>query len=53
MDKKTEKQRRTAFESLPPAILESLSKEEKQDFLTAEEWPEELFEKLDEFIIKD
>jgi len=53
MDKKTKKQRQTAFESLPPSIRETLSEEEKKDFLTAEEWPEELFAKLDEFIIKE
>ena len=27
--------------------------EEKELFLTAEKWPEELFEKLEEFIIKE
>lgn len=52
MDKKIEKERKIAFESLPPAIRETLSPEEKQLFLTSEEWPEELFSKLDEFIVK-
>jgi len=53
MDKKNLKERKFAFESLPPAIRESLTPEERETFLTAEEWPEELFEKLDEFIIKE
>jgi len=53
MDKKAQKERQKAFDSLPPAIRESLSQEEKQLFLTAEQWPEELFQKLEEFIIKE
>lgn len=53
MDKKTLKERKTAFESLPPAIRENFSPEEKEMFLTAEEWPEALFQKLDEFIVKE
>ncbi len=53
MDKKTLKERKIAFESLPPAIREALSPEEKELFLTAAEWPEELFQKLDEFIVKE
>ncbi len=53
MDKKTLKERKTAFESLPPAVRESLTPEEKEIFLTADEWPEELFAKMDEFIIKE
>ncbi|MCG8685423.1 MAG: hypothetical protein MI892_11145 [Desulfobacterales bacterium] len=53
MDKKTEKERKIAFESLPPAVRESLSAEEKEMFLTADEWTDELFAKLDEFIIKE
>jgi len=53
MDKKTQKERQQAFDSLPPAIRDSLSPEEKQLFLTAEHWPEELFQKLDEFIVKE
>ena len=52
MDKKTQKERQIAFESLPPAIRETLTPEEKEMFLTSEEWPEELFAKLDEFIIR-
>lgn len=53
MNKKEQKERQIAFDSLPPAIRESLTPEEKEIFLTAEQWPEELFAKLDEFIIKD
>ena len=53
MDKKTRKERKVSFESLPPAIRDGLTEEEKEMFLTADEWPEELFAKLDEFIIKD
>lgn len=53
MDKKTQKERKFAFESLPPTIKESLTPEEKLIFLKAEEWPEELFAKLDEFIVKE
>ncbi len=53
MDKKTLKERQISFDSLPPAIRDSLTEEEKQMFLTAEEWPEELFAKLDEFIVKE
>jgi hypothetical protein len=53
MDKKPEKVRQEAYESLPPAIKESLTPEEKELFLTAEEWPESLFTKLDEFITKE
>ena len=53
MDKKIQKERKKAFDSLPPAIRESLSPEEKKLFLNADQWPEELFQKLDEFIIKE
>jgi hypothetical protein len=53
MDKKIEKVRQEAYESLPPAIKESLTPEEKELFLTAEQWPESLFTKLDEFITKE
>lgn len=52
MDKKTQKERKIAFESLPPAVRETLTPEEKEMFLASEEWPEELFAKLEEFIIK-
>lgn len=53
MDKETRKERQKAFESLPPAIKDSLTEEEKEQFLTADTWPEALFKKLDEFIVKD
>lgn len=53
MDKKRLKERQEAFESLPPAIRENLTPEEKQMFLTAEEWSEDLFRKLDEFILRE
>lgn len=53
MNKKEKKERQIAFESLPPAVREGLTPEEKEMFLTAEQWPEELLAKLDEFIIKD
>ncbi len=50
-DKKNKpSQRQMALESLPPNIKESLTKEEVELFLHAEEWPESMFEKLDEFI---
>jgi len=50
--KKDAKERRLAYESLPPNIKNAMSEEEKEMFLNADEWPEELFEKLEEFIIK-
>ena len=53
MDKKTLKERQNAFESLPPAIRDSLTEEEKELFINAEEWTEEMFTKLAEFIVKD
>lgn len=53
LDKKTKKERLQSFESLPISIKENLSDEEVQAFLNEEEWPESLFEKLDEFILKD
>jgi len=53
MNKKTRKERQQSYDSLPPVIKDSLSEEEKALFLTAEKWPEELFEKLEEFIIKE
>jgi hypothetical protein len=52
-EKKTDMERQTAFDSLPPNIRENMTDEEKQLFLQAEEWPESLFDKLDEFIVKD
>lgn len=52
-EKKIDQERQLSFESLPPSIRETLTEEEKQLFLYAEEWPESLFIKLDEFIVKD
>jgi len=51
--KKMNKERQIAYESLPPSLKDNLTEEEKQLFLFSEEWPESLFEKLDEFIIKE
>ncbi len=51
--KKIDKERQMSYDSLPPSVKESLTEEEKQLFLNAEEWPESLFEKLEEFIIKE
>ena len=53
MDKKLQKERKMAFESLPPAIKDSLTEEERELFLNAEEWTEEMFTKLAEFIVND
>ncbi len=52
MKKKISKERQQSYDSLPPSIKENLSDDEKELFLTAEKWPDELFEKLEEFIIK-
>ncbi|SDU16794.1 MULTISPECIES: hypothetical protein [Desulfobacula] len=51
--KKIDKERQMSYDSLPPSIKESLTEEEKEIFLYAEVWPDSLFEKLDEFIVKD
>jgi len=51
--KKDAKERKHSYDSLPPIIKDSLTEEEKQLFLNAEEWPESLFEKLEEFIVKE
>ncbi|MBU8910148.1 MAG: hypothetical protein KOO65_02655 [Desulfobacterales bacterium] len=51
--KKINKERQMSYDSLPSSIKESLTEEEKQLFLHAEKWPDSLFEKLEEFIIKD
>ncbi|MCK5100680.1 MAG: hypothetical protein KAR45_21395 [Desulfobacteraceae bacterium] len=49
---KVDPERKQAFESLPPNIKKRLTDEEKELFLNSEEWPDSLFEKLKEFIIK-
>lgn len=50
---KPDPERKGAFESLPPHIRESLTKEEVELFLYSGEWPDSLFEKMNEFIVKD
>ena len=50
--KKTDRERQMSYDGLPPGIKESLTEEEKELFLNAEQWPDSLFEKLEEFIIK-
>jgi hypothetical protein len=51
--KKILKEHQVSYDSLPLNIKESLTQEEKELFLYAEQWPDSLFEKLEEFIIKD
>jgi len=51
--KKILKERQISYDSLPLNIKENLTPEEKELFLYAEQWPDSLFEKLEEFIIKD
>jgi len=51
--KKIDKERQMSYDSLPPAVKESLTEEEKELFLYAREWPDTLFEKLGEFIVKE
>lgn len=52
INKKDMEERAAALKSLPPNIRNSMSDEEKELFLHGEEWPESLFEKLSEFIVK-
>lgn len=52
-DKKADKERQMSYDSLPPNIRESLTPEETELFLFANEWPESLFQKLEAFIVKD
>ena len=54
-NKKTKKsqvdpERQMALEALPPNIRKSLTDEEVELFLHAETWPEEMCEKLNEFL---
>ncbi|MBC2704012.1 hypothetical protein [Desulfobacula sp.] len=51
--KKIDKERKMSYDSLPSSVKDSLTEEEKELFLYAEQWPDSLFEKLEEFIIKD
>ncbi len=53
LDKKTQKERQKSFDCLPGSIKESLTEEEVQEFLQEEQWSDALFEKLDEFIVKE
>ena len=50
-DRRLEYERKMAFESLPLHISENMTEEEKELFLYAEEWPESMFKKFDEFIV--
>ncbi|MFO7751771.1 MAG: hypothetical protein R6V41_01490 [Desulfobacteraceae bacterium] len=50
---KADPERKAAFDSLPPYLRENLTEEEVHLFLYGEEWPESLFEKMNEFIVKD
>lgn len=52
IDKKDKEERAMALKSLPPNIRNSMTEEEKELFLEGEEWPESMFEKLSEFIVK-
>ncbi|MCG8470375.1 MAG: hypothetical protein MI742_00775 [Desulfobacterales bacterium] len=47
---KVDPERQEALEALPPSIRSSLTEEEVELFLHAEQWPESMFEKLSEFI---
>jgi hypothetical protein len=50
---KIDKERQMSYDSLPQGVRESLTDEEKELFIHAEAWPDSLFEKLEEFIVKD
>jgi hypothetical protein len=52
-EKKADKERQMSYDSLPPSIKESLTEEEKHAFLYEKHWPDSLFDKLDEFIVKE
>lgn len=45
-------ERLEAFNSLPPAIKNSITADEQEIFLNSDVWPESLCEKLSEFIFK-
>lgn len=51
--KKDREERAMALQSLPPSVRNNLTDEEKDLFLNAEVWPESMFEKLSEFIVKN
>ncbi len=50
--KKEDIERKEAFKSLPDNIKQTLTEEEVDAFLYKEVWPETLFEKLKDFIMK-
>lgn len=52
-DKKVDPERKMALESLPPNVRNTLNDEEVELFLHAETWPESLFKKLSDFIVKN
>ena len=49
--KKADPERIEALKALPLNVRSTLTDEEVELFLHAEEWPEELFEKLKDFIV--
>lgn len=49
---KKNNERQEAFNSLPPAIKNSITPEEQEIFLTSDVWPDSLCDKLSEFIFK-
>ena len=51
--KKIDKARQMSYDSLPPSAKENLTEQAKELSHTAEEWRDSLFEKLDEFIVKE
>lgn len=50
-EKKTDPQRRMAFESLPPHLRDQMTPEEVELFLYAEAWPDTLMKKMEAFIV--
>ncbi len=50
--KKADPERVDALKALPPNIRGTLTDEEVELFLHGEEWPEELFEKLKDFMVE-
>lgn len=51
--KKPDPERMAALRSLPLHIKETLTKEEVDAFLYEEVWPDSLFDKLKDFIVKE
>lgn len=50
--KKPDPERTDALKALPPNVRATLTEEEVELFLHGEEWPEELFEKLKDFMVE-